>query len=76
MSIELTREELFNQVWDRPMTEVAADYGISDLALKRICDKHRIPVPGRGQGNPEAAKFKTNVLQAPKPCYGLHFRLN
>ncbi len=48
MPIELTREELFTKVWERPMTKVAADFGISDVALKKICDKHRIPVPGRG----------------------------
>lgn len=55
MTIELTREELFNQVWERPMTKVAADYGISDVALKKICDKHRIPVPGRGYWAKKAA---------------------
>lgn len=48
MAIELTREELFQKVWERPMTKVAADYAISDVALKKICTKHRIPVPGRG----------------------------
>jgi hypothetical protein len=30
------------------MTKVAADLGVSDVAVKKICDKHRIPVPGRG----------------------------
>lgn len=55
MPIELTREELFNQVWDRPMTKVAAHYGISGVALKKICDKHRIPVPGRGYWAKKAA---------------------
>lgn len=48
MPAELSRKELFKQVWQRPMTKVAASYGISDVALKKICDKHRIPVPGRG----------------------------
>jgi len=56
MPIELTREELFKQVWERPMTKVAADYGISDVALKKICDKHRIPVPGRGYWAKKAAR--------------------
>ena len=28
------------------MTKVAADYGASDVAMKKICDKHRIPVHG------------------------------
>lgn len=55
MAIELTREELFNQVWERPMTKVAADYNISDVALKKICNKHRIPVPGRGYWAKKAA---------------------
>ena len=65
MAIELTREELFKQVWERPMTKVAADYGISDVALKKICDKHRVPVPGRGYWAKKAAGKK--VKQA-------HFR--
>lgn len=59
MPIELTRKELFDQVWERPMIKVAADYGISDVALKKICDKHRIPVPGRGYWAKNAAGKKT-----------------
>lgn len=55
MAIELTREDLFKQVWELPMTKVSADYGISDVALKKICDKHRIPVPGRGYWAKKAA---------------------
>jgi len=58
MAIELTREELFNQVWERPVIKVAAEYGISDVALKKICDKHRIPVPGRGYWAKKAAGQK------------------
>lgn len=58
MPIELTRKELFDLVWDRPMTKVAADYGISDVALKKICVKHRIPVPGRGYWAKKAAGKK------------------
>ena len=41
MATEMTREELFNKIWSRPMTKVAADLGISDVALKKICDKLR-----------------------------------
>lgn len=52
---EVTREELFTQVWERPMTKVAADYCISDVAMKKTCDKHRIPVPGRGYWAKKAA---------------------
>jgi len=48
MPIELTRKELFDLVWAGPMTKVASDLGISNIALRKVCDQHRIPVPGRG----------------------------
>src|SRR5882724_9905025 len=31
----VSREELYEQVWSRPMTKVAADYGVTGTALKR-----------------------------------------
>ena len=43
MPIKLTREELFKQVWERPMTKVAVDHGISDVALK--IDLRQAPHP-------------------------------
>lgn len=46
--MQLTRRELFDLVWTRPMTKVATELGISDVGLHKVCDKHRIPVPGRG----------------------------
>ena len=48
MRRELTRAVLFDLVWARPMTKVAADLGLSDVALKKICRKHEVPTPGRG----------------------------
>lgn len=45
---ELTRRALYDLVWARPTTKVAAELGISDVALHKICKKHRVPVPGRG----------------------------
>ncbi|MEQ9145435.1 MAG: hypothetical protein RLO08_13870 [Parvibaculaceae bacterium] len=66
MVIEVTREEIFAQIWQRPMTKVAADYGISDVALKKICVKHRIPVPSRGYWAKKAAG---------KPVRHSHFRV-
>jgi hypothetical protein len=48
MSIHLTWRELYEMIWTRPMTKVAAELGISDVALHKICEKHRIPAPGQG----------------------------
>ena len=51
----LTRRELFDLVWARPVTVVAAELGISDVALHKVCRKHRVPVPGRGYWARKAA---------------------
>ncbi|MBB4368312.1 hypothetical protein GGD63_001091 [Bradyrhizobium sp. cir1] len=44
----ISRKELFEQVWSRPMTKVAADYGVTSTALKKTCKRHKIPTPERG----------------------------
>ncbi len=63
MTLEVTREELYRDVWARPVTQVAADYGISNVALKKICRKHGIPVPGRGHWQRKAARKKIGPAQ-------------
>ena len=40
------------------MTKVSAEDGISDVALKKICDKHRIRLPGRGYWAKKATGLK------------------
>jgi hypothetical protein len=44
----VSREELYEQVWARPMMKVAADYGITGTALKKACTRHQIPTPEQG----------------------------
>jgi hypothetical protein len=48
MGNSLTRKELYELVWSRPMIKVAEEFGLSDVALHKICKKHRIPKPGLG----------------------------
>jgi hypothetical protein len=45
---ELTREELFEKVWAQPTTTVAAELGISDVALSKRCKKLHVPKPSPG----------------------------
>src|SRR5262249_39552326 len=45
---ELTRRAMYDLIWSRPMRKAAEELGISDVALKKICDKHRVPTPPRG----------------------------
>lgn len=42
------REKLYNEVWAEPVTIVAKRYGVSDVALHKICKRMNIPVPPRG----------------------------
>ncbi len=46
--VVLSREELFELVWQTPMRKLAPTYGLSDVGLAKICRKHRIPRPGLG----------------------------
>lgn len=42
------RQVLYEQVWAQPMTKLAKEYGISNVALAKICKKLHIPYPWRG----------------------------
>jgi AcrR family transcriptional regulator len=46
--LSLSRRQLLESVWSRPLSAVAADYGISRNGLAKICDRLAIPYPGRG----------------------------
>jgi len=47
-TITYRRSELYEQVWAEPVRTVAKRYGVSDVALGKICRKLRVPVPGLG----------------------------
>ncbi len=44
----ITRSELYNQVWNVPITKLSKQYGLSDVGLAKICKKHNIPRPPKG----------------------------
>jgi hypothetical protein len=46
--LTLSREGLYELVWSKPMTELAQDFGLSDVALAKRCRKLGVPIPGRG----------------------------
>jgi hypothetical protein len=46
--ITLSRDDLYELVWSKPMSDLAKDFGISDVALAKRCKRLGIPVPGRG----------------------------
>ena len=57
------REELYQRVWERPLIKIAQEYGISAVALGKVCRKLFVPVPGRGHW----AKLANGHPGTPKP---------
>lgn len=46
--VQITREQLFNEVWNEPICKLSKKYSLSDVGLAKVCKKHSIPLPGRG----------------------------
>lgn len=46
--LQLTRQELYDLVWGKPMRQIATEVDCSDVALAKMCRSLRIPVPWRG----------------------------
>jgi hypothetical protein len=42
------RETLYKEVWERPVTEVAKRYKVSDVAIHKVCKSLEIPTPPAG----------------------------
>lgn len=45
---EISREELFALVWEKPTLEVAKELGVSDVAIGKLCARLQVPKPPRG----------------------------
>ncbi len=47
-SIQLTRKELYELAWSKPIVQLANEFGLSDNGLRKICKKYEIPLPQMG----------------------------
>lgn len=61
------REQLYSEVWEEPVTKVGEKYGVSDVAIAKLCRRLRVPVPGRGYWARKAAGQA--VKQTPLPPF-------
>lgn len=77
-SIKISRQELYDQVWSKPLTHLAKEYNLSDVGLAKICRRHDIPLPPVGywaklaQGHivkktplPPFAQVKLDTIEIP-----------
>lgn len=55
MARVFTREEFYELVWEKPLTQLAKEFALSDVALHKICKKHNIPHPPVGWWAKKAA---------------------
>lgn len=62
----VTRETLYEQVWDQPMTTVAKQYDVSSNYLARMCEQLKIPRPNRGYWAKHAAGLKVKKVPLPE----------
>lgn len=63
--VTVTREELHAQVWQTPMSRLAAQYGITGNGLAKICDRLKIPYPPRGHWAKNASGKKVVTYRLP-----------
>lgn len=47
-TVTLTRQQLYDLVWSKPMTTIAAEFGVSSVAFAKNCTRLDVPRPGRG----------------------------
>ena len=53
--VTLTREQLYELVWNEPTRTIAVRCGLSDRGLAKICIRLHLPLPGRGYRQKKAA---------------------
>ena len=75
MSRVFTRQEFYDLVWSKPMTHLAKEFALSDVALHKICKKHDIPNPPLGWWAKKAAGKPVKQSPLPKAKAGTSDRI-
>lgn len=71
MARQFTRSEFYELVWSKPMTHLAKDFGLSDVALHKICRKHDVPSPPVGWWAKHSAGHKVKRIPLPELKAGI-----
>ena len=70
-----SREQFHDLVWSRPMTALAKEFGLSDVALHKICRKHDVPTPPAGWWAKHQAGKKVVITRLPQLKAGISERI-
>lgn len=63
--VTLTREELYKKVWKKPLIQLAKEFNISDVGLRKVCLKFNIPLPKSGHWSKIKHGKKVKPLKLP-----------
>lgn len=44
----LTREQLYDLVWSKPISQLEQSHGFAEGSLAKLCARHKVPTPPRG----------------------------
>ena len=67
----LTREELYTEVWQKPVTQLAKEFGLSDVGFAKLCRRHAVPLPYRGYWARVEVGKKPSRIPLPPPRKGI-----
>lgn len=71
--VRLTREEIYQLVWEQPMIEIAKKYTVSDVGFRKMCLRMDIPIPVVGHWAKVRAGQKENRPKLPSKFKGIAF---
>jgi hypothetical protein len=66
------RQELYGKVWRFPLRKLAAEYGISDVGLAKVCRMLEIALPGRRHWTRIDQLLRAPVREKARPHAGPH----
>lgn len=75
MSRVFTRQEFHALVWSKPMTHLAKEFALSDVALHKIRRKHDVPNPALGWWAKKAAGKPVKQTPLPRAKAGISDRI-
>ncbi len=67
---KINRKDLYDQVWSKPLSHLAKEYGISDVGLKKICKKLDVPTPKGGYWAKSRAGKPVKKIKLPEAQIG------
>lgn len=75
MARTYSRQEFYDLVWSKPVTHLAKEFALSDVAIHKICRKHEVPTPPLGWWAKKAAGKPVTPTLLPPASEGISDRI-